>query len=271
MDRVTDRIASGLIGLGVGRGDRIGIVMPNIPHFVMAFYGILKAGAIVVAINPLYTPPEIEHLLTNSSVGLAFVDYRSYEEVKAARPATRTLRLIVARPGEGTGLAPGDLWFQHLTDGSVTSTHALPMVGPDDTALLQYSGGTTGTSKAAVATHRGVVANTVQFRRWLVTLSEAEEVILMAIPLYHAYGMIAGMSLGVSLGASLALVPSARDIPALLKTIHRLRPSVFPGVPALYNAISQHTDVTEGRVDIGIHTCVHLGLHRADARDQGAL
>jgi long-chain acyl-CoA synthetase len=130
-------------------------------------------------------------------------------------------------------------------------------VEPDETALLQYSGGTTGTSKAAVATHRGVVANTVQFRRWLVTLREAEEVILMAIPLYHAYGMIAGMSLGVSLGASLALVPSARDIPALVDTIHRLRPSVFPGVPALYNAINHHTDVVEGRVDIGsIRVCI---------------
>jgi long-chain acyl-CoA synthetase len=130
-------------------------------------------------------------------------------------------------------------------------------VEPDETALLQYSGGTTGTSKAAVATHRGVVANTVQFRRWLVTLQEAEEVILMAIPLYHAYGMIAGMSLGVSLGASLALVPNARDVPALLNTIHKLHPSVFPGVPALYNAISHHADVIGGRVDIGsIRVCI---------------
>jgi long-chain acyl-CoA synthetase len=257
MDRITNRIASGLIALGVRRGDRVGIVFPNTPHFVMAFYGILKAGATVVAINPLHASAEIEHQLTDSSVSLVFVAHESYEEVKAAKSAARTQRLIVAGPREGTGLAPGDLWFQDIADTAVTRTVALPIVEPLDTALLQYSGGTTGASKAAVATHRGVVANTVQFRRWLVTLREAEEIILMAIPLYHAYGMIAGMSLGVSLGASLALVPSARDIPALLNTIHLLRPSVFPGVPALYNAINHQTDVIEGRVDIGsIRVCI---------------
>jgi len=257
MDRITDRIAGGLVAMGVHRGDRIGIVMPNTPQFVMAFYAILKAGATVVAINPLYTRAEIEHQLNDSSVGLVFVAHESYEEVSAARFASGNQRLIVAGSGEGMRMAPGDAWLRHLADGSVESSVPLPIVQPDDTALLQYSGGTTGTSKAAIATHRGVVANTVQFRRWLVTLREAEEVILMAIPLYHAYGMIAGMSLGVSLGASLALVPNARDVPALVNTIHKLRPSVFPGVPALYNAINHHPDVMEGRANIGsIRVCI---------------
>jgi len=250
MDRTTDRIASGLIGMGVGRGDRIGIVMPNTPQFVMAFYGILKAGAIVVAVNPLYTPAEMKHQLKDAAVSMAFVAHSSYDKVKAAGRTLDMRRVAVAGMQDGLRLESRDMDMLELSQGSSMIMRRLPLVSADDTALLQYSGGTTGISKGAVAAHRGVVANTVQFRSWLVTLREAQEVILLAIPLYHAYGMIAGMSLGVSLGASLALVPSARDLPALLRTIDRHRPSVFPGVPALYNALSNSPDIVGRRVDI---------------------
>ena len=114
-----------------------------------------------------------------------------------------------------------------------------------------------GGMKAAVASHRGVVANTIQFQRWLVTLLEHEEVMLMAIPLYHAYGMIAGMSLAVALGAGMALVPNARDLQSVLDAITTYRPTVFPGVPTLYNAIGNHPEVQAGNVDLhSLRVCI---------------
>jgi long-chain acyl-CoA synthetase len=108
-----------------------------------------------------------------------------------------------------------------------------------------------------VASHRGVVANTIQFQAWLVGLEMGKEVFLMAIPLYHAYGMIAGMSLGIAVGATLALVPNARDLGFLLDAIHRHHPTVFPGVPSLYNAINHHPDVESGTADLrSIRVCI---------------
>lgn len=279
MNTVTDRIAGTLAAMGVKKGDRVGILMPNIPQFVMTFYGILKAGAVVVATNPLYTPGEIAHQANDSGIEVMFVASGQYQILKASQGGTGIKRLIVVRPEDGLpqvakhyasdsrggdrdaesagGRDARDTWLQDLLDHHQEADPPDLHIGPDDTALFQYSGGTTGISKAAVASHRGVVANTMQFRRWLVTLKEGNETVLMAIPLYHAYGLIAGMSLGISLGASLALVPNARDLPSLLDTINKHRPTVFPGVPTLYNAIGNHPDVISGRVDLAsIRVCI---------------
>jgi long-chain acyl-CoA synthetase len=258
MDEVSDRIAAGLVGLGVQKGDRVGIFMPNAPQFVMAFYGILKAGAVVVATNPLYTPGEIIHQVNDAGIRVMLVLDSLYQTVKAAQPRTPMTQLIVAslqdhqpgredQPGKGQGLFPGsstagaklddhDVLLQDIINQHSPGKRPHVDTGPDDVALLQYSGGTTGTSKGAVASHRGVVANTIQFQAWLLTLRQSSEVFLMAIPLYHAYGMIAGMSLAIRLGASLALVANPRDMTELLGTINQLHPTVFPGVPSLYNA-----------------------------------
>lgn len=278
MNTCANRIAAQLVAMGVKRGDRIGILMRNLPQFVMAFYGILKAGSVVVATNPLYTANEIAYQIKDSGVKILFAESDLYRPLKVSQPETTIKRIVVARPEDRLGgsvtigqlqgrgqdrhskepaaLDGGDTWLQDLLQDDCLE-QALPRVGADDTALFQYSGGTTGVSKAAVASHRGVVANTMQFRHWLVTLEEGREVFLMAIPLYHAYGMIAGMSLGISLGASLALVPSARDVPALLQTIDRHRPTVFPGVPAIYNALSNHPDVIASNVRLdSIRVCI---------------
>ncbi len=275
MNEATRRIAASLVELGIKKGDRVGIFMPNTPQFVMAFYGILKAGAVVVATNPLYTSPEIAHQVNDAGVQLMFVMQDNYEALKSAQPATGISRLIIcsvsdgAEPAHsqaaarldqtevpprveiaGTDLRLVDLLHEQRSQASVP-------IGPDDTALFQYSGGTTGTSKGAVATHRGVVANTIQFRSWLSSLQEGKEVILLAIPLYHAYGMIAGMSLGVALGASLTLVQNPRDPAELLAAINSQHPTVFPAVPSLYNALNNHPDVKAGRVDLhSIRVCI---------------
>ncbi len=213
MDRMTDQMARGLVDLGVRKGDRVGILLPNVPEFVMAYFAILKAGGVVVATNPAYTPPEIEYQVTDSGVGILFAGDGAYEKLKSLRPGSRLKTLICIG---ATVPAPGDLPLGEL--GSRSSS-GLPDVRPEDTALLQYSGGTTGVSKGAVVLHRNLVANTLQFRAWMTGLEAGRETTLLAIPMYHVYGMVCGMSLSMALGSAMVLIQNPRDLNGLLGSI----------------------------------------------------
>jgi len=190
MNELTDRMAAALVDLGVKRGDRVGIFMPNTPQFVIAYYGILKAGGAVVATNPLYTPPEIEHQASDAGIEVMFVMTNFYNTIKKAQPKTKIKKLIVtnlkeslpplmrllftlAREKKGGfriegGLKEGEVWMQDLLNKYKGAVRPKVEVNPDDTALFQYSGGTTGVSKGAVASHGNVVANTLQLRGWFV-------------------------------------------------------------------------------------------------------
>lgn len=279
MSAVTDRIAAALVAMGVKKGDRVGIFMPNTPQFVMAYFGILKAGGVVVATNPLYTPPEIEYQVNDSGVEIMFVMTNFYKTIKAAQPKTKIKKLIVtniketlppvlrvlftlAKEKKGGfriegGLAEGDIWFQDLLAKYANSPRPKLDIGPDDTALFQYSGGTTGVSKAAVATHFNVLADTLQIKSWMTNLVEGQEIVLMAIPLFHVYGMVAGMLFAMSTGASMVMIPNARDIPDVLENINKFHPTIFPGVPTLYNAINNHPDVKAGKYNLSsIKACI---------------
>ena len=279
MNAITDRVAAALVDIGVKKGDRVGIFMPNTPQFVMAFFGILKAGGVVVATNPLYTPPEIEHQANDAGIEYMFVMTNFYNTIKKAQPKTKIKKLIVTNLKEALspvmrilftllrekkagfriegGLRDGDVWFQDLLARYKDSPRPKVEVGPEDTALFQYSGGTTGVSKGAVALHRNVVANTLQMRAWFVTCEEGKEIYLMAIPLFHVYGMVAGMSMAMTLGASMVMVPNPRDIPDVLENIHKYSPTIFPGVPTLYNAINNRPEVKEGKVSLrSIKACI---------------
>jgi long-chain acyl-CoA synthetase len=279
MNAITDHLAAALVDIGVKKGDRVGIFMPNTPQFVMAFFGILKAGGVVVATNPLYTPPEIEHQANDAGIEYMFVMTNFYNTIKKAQPKTKIKKLIVTNLKETLppikrilftlarekkagfriegGLRDGDIWFQDLLSKYKDAPRPKVEIGPDDTALFQYSGGTTGVSKGAVALHRNVVANTLQMRAWFVNCEEGKETYLMAIPLFHVYGMVAGMSMAMSLGATMVLVPNPRDIPDILENIHKYSPTIFPGVPALYNAINNRPEVKEGKVSLrSIKACI---------------
>jgi len=279
MNAITDHVAAALVDIGVKKGDRVGIFMPNTPQFVMAFFGILKAGGVVVATNPLYTPPEIEHQANDAGIEYMFVMTNFYNTIKKAQPKTKIKKLIVTNLKETLppikrilftlarekkagfriegGLRDGDIWFQDLLSKYKDAPRPKVEIGPDDTALFQYSGGTTGVSKGAVALHRNVVANTLQMRAWFVNCEEGKETYLMAIPLFHVYGMVAGMSMAMSLGATMVLVPNPRDIPDILENIHKYSPTIFPGVPALYNAINNRPEVREGKVSLrSIKACI---------------
>jgi len=140
---------------------------------------------------------------------------------------------------------------------SVGSVADFPLITADDIALFQYTGGTTGVAKAAVARHRNLVANALQFKAWMSTLEEEKETFLLALPVYHIYGMVCGMLLGMALRASMVVIPNPRDIPDLLSAIQTQRVTYFPAAPTLYNAINNHPDVDAGKVDLtSVKACI---------------
>jgi long-chain acyl-CoA synthetase len=154
-------------------------------------------------------------------------------------------------------LAEGDVWMKDLLKKHENSRKPNVQISPDDVALFQYSGGTTGIPKGAVALHRNVVANTMQMRAWFVNCVEGQEIFLMGIPLFHVYGMVAGMSLAMTLGASMVMVPNARDLKDVLENISKHKTTIFPGVPLLYNAINNHPDVKAGKYNLSsIKACI---------------
>ncbi|HEX6305037.1 MAG TPA: long-chain fatty acid--CoA ligase [Anaerolineales bacterium] len=277
MDAITDRLAAGLAELGVKKGDRVGIFMPNTPQFVMAYFAILKLGAVVVATNPLYSPREIEHQANDSGMEVMLVMSNFYDTVKKVQSNTKIRTVVVTNlketlPGllsflftltkEKKGgfrveLQDGDVWMQDLINRHTPEERPRVEVSPDDMALFQYSGGTTGIPKGAVALHRNLVANALQISRWMVDLKRGQETVLMAIPLFHVYGMVAGMLLAIESGASMVMVPNPRDLKDVLTSIQKYKTTVFPGVPTMYNAINNHPEVVAGKYDLSsVKACI---------------
>jgi long-chain acyl-CoA synthetase len=277
MNDLTDRLAAGLAAMGVKKGDPVGIFMPNTPQFVLAYYAILKAGGIVVATNFLYSAREIEHQLNDAGVEIMLVMSNFYEKVKVVQPKTKLKKLIVTnikeyfpgflkilftlakekKLGARVQLRDGDVWMQYVLKEYAGQKRPQIEVGADDRALFQYSGGTTGLSKAAVALHRNLVANTLQIREWMPDVKIGEEIVLMAIPLFHVYGMVAGMSFAISAAATLVMVVDPRDMADVIDCIAKYRPTIYPGVPTMYNAINNHPDVIAGKVDVSsIKGCI---------------
>jgi long-chain acyl-CoA synthetase len=280
MDQITDALAAALVTeFGVKKGDRVGIFMPNTPQFVMAYFAILKAGAVVVATNPLYTAPEIEYQASDAGIEVMFVMTNFYRTMKKAQPNTRIKRLIVsnlketlppvlrvlftlAREKKGGfriegGLGADDVWLKDLLERHKGSPRPALRIESSDTAMFQYSGGTTGISKGAVATHRNVVANALQIKSWMTGLKEGGEVVLMAIPLFHVYGMVAGMHFALASGASMVMVPNPRDLKDVLENIAKYKTTIFPGVPAMYNGINNHPLAKTGKFNLSsIKACI---------------
>jgi long-chain acyl-CoA synthetase len=264
----TDQISAALINHGIRKGERVGICMPNCPEFILIYFAILKAGAVVVAINPLYTPFEIIHQVNDAGLETVFCSESLYERIKMAQPESNIRRIIVTGDGNAR---PGDISLKDLYNAKdaknakrkeikfadFASFALKPEVGPEDTALFQYTGGTTGTAKAAVIRHRNLVANTLQFKAWMSTLEEEKENFLLALPIYHIYGMVCGMLLGLALRASMVIIPNPRDIPDLLSAIQTHHVTYFPAAPTLYNAINNYPDVNAGKVNLtSIKACI---------------
>ncbi len=277
VNTASDRFAAGLASTGVKKGTRVGILLPNCPQFVISFFAILKLGGIVVAVNPLFTPPEIKRQVNDAGVTHMIVITNAYDKVKALQPETGINIVIPTnikealppvssflftllrekKDGYRIELSPGDHWMQALIDSFSAEDRPSIPVTPDDRALIQYSGGTTGTPKGAVALHRNLVANVLQFDAWMTKLEHGKEVFLLAIPMYHVYGMVAGMGYGIASQNTLVLIANPRDFDSLLKQIEKNKVSYFPGVPTIYNAINNHPDVLDGKYDLkSIKVCI---------------
>lgn len=277
MDKLTDRLAAGMAELGIKKGDRVGIFMPNTPQFVLTFFGILKAGGVVVAINPLYKSREIEHQVNDAGIEVLFVMSNFYNLIKQTQPKTKIKTVVVTnlkeylppvlaflfgltmekKGGFRVELAPGDIWFKDLIARHAPEERPKLDLGPEDVALFQYSGGTTGISKGAIALHRNLVANSLQIRSWVTDMTDGKEAVLMAIPLFHVYGMVAGMLFAICSGSAMVMIPNPRDVKDVLASIQKYRTTIFPGAPAQYNMINNNPDVVAGKYDLSsIRTCI---------------
>ncbi len=255
------RFANALIGLGVRPGDRVALLLPNCPQFVIAYFGAWKAGAVVTPVNPLYTPKEIAYQLNDAGAETIVTLSRFYPRVQAARGETPLRRVIATtikeymgmptrwlytllkerKAGDRVPVAPEDYRWANLLRRADPSPPSV-RVEPEDLALLQYTGGTTGVPKGAMLTHYNLVANITQARAWIqAVVREGQESILCVLPFFHLYGIAACLHLAILLGATMILLPRW-DVNEVLKTIHRLRPTLFPGVPTMYIAINHHPE-----------------------------
>ncbi len=271
---LADRFAAGLQSLGVAPGDRVAIMLPNCPQFVVAFYGALKAGATVVPTNPLYTGPELAHQLADAGATVLVVLSRLYPLAKSVvdqtqlkhvvvtnikeyfPPLLRTLFSLAREKKEGHRVSlAGDsraLWFQELLRRSERPT--LVRVEPAATAVLQYTGGTTGTPKAAVLSHRALVANTIQSRAWFTGIEEGGTVAMAVMPFFHVYGLTVVLSLGVQSAATLVLLPRF-ELHHVLLAVQKYKPQHFAGAPRIYVAINNAPE--SARYDLrSIRSCI---------------
>lgn len=277
MHEITDRLAAGLADLGVKKGDRVGIFMPNTPQFVMAYFAVIKLGGVVIATNPLYSPREIEHQANDAGIEVMLVMSNFYTTIKDVQPKTKIRCLVVTniketlppvlaflfgltkekKGGFRVELAEGDVWMQDLINQYKSEDRPNVEIDPDDIAMFQYSGGTTGIPKGAIAMHRNLVANALQIRSWMTNAEVNKEVFLVAIPLFHVYGMVVGMLFAIYIGCPMVMIPNPRDLDDVIKSIQKYKATIFPGVPTLYNAINNHPDVLAGKYDLSsIKACL---------------
>ncbi len=277
LNHLVDQMAAVLQGLGVAKGDRVAIHLPNCPQFVIGYYGILRAGAIAVPCNPVYVAREMEHQLSDSGARVILTLSSLYKIIHEIRGKTPLEHVIVARvktyfppvlrllftllmekkQGHRLDISTEDrtYWFEDLLRAA-TGTPGAPEVDADDTAILMYTGGTTGISKGAQLTHRNLVVNAVQCAYWLRTV-ESPPRLLTALPLFHSYAMTACMNHAIYTGGSMILVPNPRDLKDVLETIHKQHPTIYPGVPAMYMAINNSPEVAAGKYDVSsIQACM---------------
>jgi len=256
IDRLSDRVARFLVKKNIQKGDRVGILLPNTPEFVISYYGILKAGGVVMALNPAYRPVEIEAQAAESDIKILILSESMYGELQAIRNNTKIQSMIVVAQ-KSSLLTQNDISWEKLLDIFDSGEKVSVAVSGDDPAVFQYSGGTTGTPKCAIGQHRNLVANVHQFSQWLVNTAKGEETVLVAIPMFHVYGMVLGMNLAVKMGARMVLIPDPRNMDQLLESIEKYQATVFPGVPNLYAAINHYPPVIAHKYDLSsIKACI---------------
>ena len=266
---LSDAFAAHLVRLGVKPGDGVAICLPNCPQFLIAEYGAWKAGAVVCPINPTYTDREMADALSAGGAQTLVVLNRLYGRLKGLQPRTSITRVVATgikdflpallRILYGLLKEKKDGERIELKDDDVRLTSMLRMepgmrrpdvrVAPSDVASILMSGGTTGTPKGVVGNHASLVMAGLQLRAWLAPAMRATDVVLLPLPLFHAYGYTGVQALAMVNRNPVALVPNPRDMPDLLKTINRVKPAFICAVPTLLNGIMNHPLTRAGKID----------------------
>ena len=242
LDELSNRFANALISLGVEKGDRVAIYLPNIAEFIVAYFGISKSGAVVTTINPLNREREVEYQLCDSETQTIVASDTLFPNLKSAWTKTMLKNIILTKEaGETVCNKPNVCVFQQLLDEASLKQPDMTINAKEDLALLQYTGGTTGTPKAAMLTHANMVSNAISFAAWIKG-STAQETFLTALPLSHIYGMTTSMNVPISLAAKTVLMPKFEPI-KVFETIQQQKVTVFCGVPTMYLALLANPEV----------------------------
>ena len=263
--QMVDRVVAGLYEMGVRAGDRVALMLPNSPQYIISFFAATRLGAIIVNNNPTYTARELKHQLEDSGAETIILLNLFWPRLQEFIAETQVKRVIVSYIFDPLSF-PSNLlvkskqkkdpaWVEMPADAQVTyfssllaSKAATPprqQLSPDDVALLQYTGGTTGLPKAAMLTHRNLITNTLQLQAWLTDKKPGQEKLMAAIPFFHVYGMTIAMIFSISLGAEIVIVPNPRPIENVMTVLQKERCTIYPGVPAMYIGIINHPKVAE--------------------------
>ncbi|MET3442346.1 long-chain acyl-CoA synthetase [Variovorax paradoxus] len=267
-DKLSKAFAAYLQGLALVKGDRVAVMMPNCPQYPIAVAAILRAGLILVNVNPLYTPRELEHQLKDSGAKAIVIMENFGTTLQQCIAATPIKHIVLAAMGDRLGFLkgalvnyvvrnvkklvpqfslPGAVRFNDALDQGASRTLQVPVIGPDDVAVLQYTGGTTGVSKGAVLLHRNVIANVLQSEAWnepaMAQVPAGEQPTgVCALPLYHIFAFTVGMMLSMRTGGKLILIPNPRDLAGVLKELSKHTIHTFPAVNTLFNGLANHPD-----------------------------
>ena len=267
-DSLSRAFAAYLQGLGLVKGDRVALMMPNVPQYPIAVAAILRAGLVVVNVNPLYTPRELEHQLKDSGAKAIVIIENFATTLEQCIQNTAVKHVVLAAMGDMLGLLkgamvnyvvrnvkkmvpafdlPGAVRFNAAVAQGTSGTLKKPSIKADDVAVLQYTGGTTGVSKGAVLLHSNVIANVLQSEAWnepaVKLLPQGEQLVgVVALPLYHIFAFTCCMMLGMRMGSRGILIANPRDIPAMFKELAKYTIHSFPAVNTLFNGMANHPD-----------------------------
>ena len=264
-------LAAYLQGLGLSKGDRVAIMMPNVPQYPVSVAAILRAGFVVVNVNPLYTSRELEHQLKDAGAKAIIIIENFASTLQACLANTSVKHIVLCAMGDQLGMLkgalvnmvvrnvkkmvpeydlPGAVRFNDAIAQGERGSFQAPDIHPDDIALLQYTGGTTGISKGAVLLHRNIIANTLQAEAWYAPVmrtipAEQQLTSVCALPLYHIFAFTANMMLSMRTGGKTILIPNPRDLAAVLKELSRHQFHSFPAVNTLFNGLANHPDFSK--------------------------
>ncbi len=271
LDQLSTAFAAALVKLGVKKGDRVAFLLPNTPQLVLALLGAWKAGAIAVPQNPLYTEEELEFSLKECGAETVLVMTRFYAKIKAIQRRTKVRHVIATnikeylppalrflftllrekKEGDRVTLKSGDLWLADLLKKHAGAPRPKVKVRPKDSAVMLFTGGTTGTPKAAVGTHHALLISGMQLRAWFKNIvAEWTDILMLNMPLFHVYGLVGVFVSGLIGHEPLAVVPNPRDMNDMLATIKKVKPGFLPGVPTLFNALLNHPKVQSGKASL---------------------